>query len=316
MILARFFLTCIGFRAALRDFRPVSRATGRAHRAQCFERAGRRRRRLAECRPRGQRECSHRYLQMKFHRCLPGCPNSHGRSARRWGARYQCAGGDDCQMASVLCLRGERLRCGATAKVPETLPAIVRTCAAAISQSDLHENDPALSEAGSREFGVYRYFPAQTGKRIAEKRRVKGILSAISRDFFPNYCRAAFARHAHESQRTGARLHRNRTQVAFSRLSRYRGFSFPTLQRMDMTSDWTGRDRRSSSGTAAGIEARPPSMREMIRLVSILTRADPSAVGVVVAVAAAAVIAVGSRCRSADCCGTETPLRTAVRATG
>jgi hypothetical protein len=60
------------------------------------------------------------------------------------------------------------------------------------------------------------------------------------------------------------------------------------------------------AGTAAGLEARPPSARALIRLVSILTRADPCAVGVVTAAAAvaAAIIAVGSRRRSADCSST------------
>lgn len=60
------------------------------------------------------------------------------------------------------------------------------------------------------------------------------------------------------------------------------------------------------AGTAAGFEARPPSARALIRLVSILTRADPGAIGVVTAAAAvaAAIIAVGSRRRSADCSST------------
>jgi hypothetical protein len=65
------------------------------------------------------------------------------------------------------------------------------------------------------------------------------------------------------------------------------------------------------AGTAAGFEARPPSARALIRLVSILPRADPGAIGVVTAAAAvaAAIIAVGSRRRSADCSSTDRRTR-------
>jgi hypothetical protein len=55
--------------------------------------------------------------------------------------------------------------------------------------------------------------------------------------------------------------------------------------------------------TAAGLRAAPPFPRVPMHSVSILTRADPGAVGIVVAAAviAAAIIAVGARRRGADC---------------
>jgi hypothetical protein len=52
--------------------------------------------------------------------------------------------------------------------------------------------------------------------------------------------------------------------------------------------------------TTAGIRATPPSTHALVRSIRILTRADPSAVGVLIAAAVvAAIIAVGSRCHSA-----------------
>jgi hypothetical protein len=106
--LGKVLLDLIGFRPTLRDLRPVSRAAGGTHRAQCLERAGRRRCRLRECRPCGQRQCSHRHLQMKFHRCLPAMPPVLTDEPPAVGeCEYQCAGGYDCQTAIVAC-RGDR----------------------------------------------------------------------------------------------------------------------------------------------------------------------------------------------------------------